>query len=448
MAIGALVGVMVGQALHGLGDIGEDAADAVLPRLFGVERGGVPTVVGHAKEANLRGLGLVHRVGDEAGVERPVLGGEPIGPPQEQVGTTAVVGHRPVPPDVSLTANLGVDPLHRGLGNIGADRVARPHNLDVGIQPSAEGFEVGAAAPSLVILRGAKNERGDIALCADKLAVDRVQELDLHLGAGTLATDVIEEDREGTHAQRVHPLELLHARLDVAVIAPLNVAPGVDGPDEVDLVLVRHAHELGDVLCLGCGVGVAPTSREAVIGVVLRPVDVGVHLPVAIEAELALARLKAPGLTVEALDRAAEGNRRPVLDRHRLRLARGKELLEGLGRIEEARAISRRDRHALRRQRQRVALLGLGGIHRPGNDKVRLGLKLEDFAQHPRGIRVQPRRRRNRRRLRLGHYRRRQGYFLRRWVNAHRLRQHIRQKQAGTQRHGRTKSLSHNKPFF
>ena len=388
VAVGALVGVVLGEDLHGAGDVGECAADAVAPGLVGVEVVGVPGVGGDAEEGDFGGFGLVHGVGDEAGVAGAVGGVVAVAAAEEEVGL-AVVAYGPVPPDVGFSADLADEPFGGVFGDVGADRVARPHHLDVGVEAFAEDVEVGAAGPGFVVLGGAEDEGGDVAFGADEVAVDVVEELDLLFGAGAFAADVVEEDGEGADAELVHHLELRDAGAHVAVVFPVDVAPGMDGPDEVDLVGVGGLDQLGDAAGLGLGVGVAPAVGEAVEGVVLGAVDVGVHLRLPIEAELALTRLKAPGEAVEAFDRAAEGHIRPVFDRHALVGLRGQELAQGLHAVEEARAVGGGERRAVLAERQGVAFLGERGVRLPGEGEGRAGLDGGDFAERRQGVGVE-----------------------------------------------------------
>ncbi len=80
-------------------------------------------------------------------------------------------------------------------------------------------------------------------------------------------------------------------------IVPLDVHPRVNGPIEVDTPQFRTLVEFLQLLGFAFGIRLAPVV--AMIGVVLRAVDVDVHLVVAVEIELAEAVLMAPGLSVE-----------------------------------------------------------------------------------------------------------------------------------------------------
>ena len=95
----------------------------------------------------------------------------------------------------------------------------------------------------------------------------------------------------------------------------------MDGPVEVDTIQPCHLVELLNAVGLVGRVGLAPLV--AVVGVVLRSVDVCVHLVATIEGNLAEAGLVAPRCAVETLYSSAEVNIWPVGNGARLKLALG-----------------------------------------------------------------------------------------------------------------------------
>ena len=217
-----------------------------------------------------------------------------------------------------------------------------------------------------------------------------------------------------------------HAGLHVAVILPMDVAPRMDGPDKVHLVGVGHPHQLGDLPRLGLGVRVAPTVAEAVEGVVLRAVDIGVHLGLAIEGELALARLKAPRQPVKPLDRPAEGHVRPILEGD-ARVAVGRQkLAQGLDAIEEARGVGRRQIGARLAEHEGVALLRQPLLQLPRKGERRLLGHLEGLGERRARVRVESLRRREGDLRRRGEIPAREGDLLRRRINPHGRRQRVR----------------------
>ena len=242
-----------------------------------------------------------------------------------------------------------------------ADGRSRPHDVHVGVELFAERLFVVAAVRSRVVRR-AHEQRRDVGLFLDELAVEEVQHLRLFFRLRAFAADVVEEHRERADAERVHRLEFFergdhvvgHA---VAVgIAPADRGARVERPDEVDVIFARGGDELGDLLRLLGGIFLAPAVRvEAGIRVVLRPVDVGVHLVFSVETDLAEAALMLPGLAVKAFDGAAErhvgkiahdaGLQRAVLLDH---------LRERLRRVEDSVVVARADFDLFRRDGERV----------------------------------------------------------------------------------------------
>ena len=89
-----------------------------------------------------------------------------------------------------------------------------------------------------------------------------------------------------------------------------NAASGVDGPDEVYVVLAGCLGEAAYDFGFVGGIVVAPLC--AMVGVVFGPVDVDVELVAPVEVELALAVGIAPGVAVETFDDTSLGACWPV----------------------------------------------------------------------------------------------------------------------------------------
>ena len=271
-------------------------------------------------------------------------------------------------------------------GDVAADGRAGPHDADVGVEPGAEGRLVGARVRAGVVGR-AHDERGDARVGADEGAVEVVEHAGLHLGLGALAADVIEEHREGTHAEVVHHPEFLAAVPEVVhhpvavLVGPADVAAGVDGPDEVDVVFARGRGQFADLGGLFGRVGFAPPVGEPVERVVLGAVDVGVELEPAVEPDLGEARGMFPRGAVEPLDGAAPIDVGPVGDVQCGQAPAGAadHLGEGLLGVERPGAIGGRDADALAGDRQGIGTglarhAGLGEDRRgriPGDDPQR-----------------------------------------------------------------------------
>ena len=107
----------------------------------------------------------------------------------------------------------------------------------------------------------------------------------------------------------VHNLQLCHEFVAVLVV-PFDVNARVYCPVEVHTVLLGYLDELGNAVCLYLGVWLAPLV--AVPGVILRAINVYIHLVATIELQLALACLVAPWCAVETLYCSAERHVGPV----------------------------------------------------------------------------------------------------------------------------------------
>ena len=121
-------------------------------------------------------------------------------------------------------------------------------------------------------------------MAVDEVVVHIVQQFGLLVCLGSLAPDVVKEDGKRTYAESVHHLEFVYKVVAVFVV-PLDVHARVDSPVEVYAVLLSHLVKLLYAVGFLGRVGLAPLV--AVIGVVLRSVDVGVHLVASIELYLA-----------------------------------------------------------------------------------------------------------------------------------------------------------------
>ena len=196
-----------------------------------------------------------------------------------------------------------------------ADGVPRPHDVDGGVQTVAQNVQVGSrlgVRPAAVVLRRAHDQGGDVLFHLDEFVVYLVEQERLHVPPLSLAEDVVKEHGKGPDAQLVHHLKFFDDVVHV-LFRPLDVLAGVDGPDKVHVVFLRHLHQFLDLGGLVRGIGVPPVGG-GVVGIVLRPVDVCVHLVLAVKAQLAQTGLMAPWSAVEAFHRSAEFDVRPVRD--------------------------------------------------------------------------------------------------------------------------------------
>ena len=316
VTVRALVGVVVHKNLHGFRRFREQAPDSFLPGLIRLEPVDVPGVVRKAEEGDLGGLRLIHGVGDETahGFLRSRFRGKAIHAAHAEVGT-AVVRDGEVPPDVGRALDSPVHPLLAFQRNVMANGVPRPHDVDGGVQTVPQNVQIGSRlgiGPAAVVLRGAHDQGGDVLLHLDKFVIDLVQQKGLHVPALAFAEDIVKKHGKGTDAQLVHHLKLFDDVVHV-FFRPLDIFARMDGPHKIHVVFLCHLHQFPDLGGLVRGIGVPPVGGR-VVGIVLRPVDVCVHLVLAVKAQLAQTGFMAPGGAVKTFHRSAEFDVRPVYD--------------------------------------------------------------------------------------------------------------------------------------
>ena len=229
---------------------------------------------------------MLHRVADESAQVLVRQGGiQPVGRSLHH-DVAGIVGHGKVPPVQGRTADAGVHPLHRLAGQVAAHHVARPEHIDGGGERIAidgqTSFRRGIG-PQPGIVRGTDDERSHPFIHLHEVLVQAVQQFGLFVGIGTFARDVVKEDGKRTDAQVVHPVELVY-QVPVIFFIPPDVLPRMDGPDEVHPVAVARLHQLADVVRLFFRVRQAPVGT-AVIRIVLRAVQVVVHLELAVKVD-------------------------------------------------------------------------------------------------------------------------------------------------------------------
>ena len=170
-----------------------------------------------------------------------------------------------------------------------------------------------------------------------KHIVDIVEECCLLLALGALSPNIIEEDSKGTYAEVVHLFEFGHQMLTVLIV-PLDIESRVDGPVKMHTTKFGTLVELLDTCSLFVGIRLAPVGT--VVGIILRTVDIHIHLMASIEVQLAQPMLMAPGTSVKTLDAAAERHVRPVRNPAHLKSPFQHHLLQGLHTIIESTGIS------------------------------------------------------------------------------------------------------------
>ena len=219
------------------------------------------------------------------------------------------------------------------------DGVSRPHHLDARMQSLTKRTQVRAVVrtPSAVVLRRTEQKRCHIAMTLDKDIVNIIEQCRLLLAFGTLSPDIVEENGKRTYAEVVHLFEFCHQMLTVLIV-PLDVESRMDGPVKMHTTKFGTLVELLDTCSLFVGIRLAPVGT--VVGIILRTVDIYIHLMASIEVQLAQPMLMAPGTSVKTLDAAAERHVRPVRNPAHLKSPFRHHLLQGLHTIIESTGIS------------------------------------------------------------------------------------------------------------
>ena len=230
------------------------------------------------------------------------------------------VRHGEVQPDVTLALDAFVDPFHRLLVNRVNYRVTCPHNFNRLVHVATKRAEVTAlfVCPTAVVFRRTHYERTNVALRLHEIRVDVVEKVCLLVSLCAFAPNVVEEYGERAHTKLIHGFELVHHGVTVS-FCPLDIHPGVNCPVEVYTVLVCCIKKHLKACCFFGGIRHAPLV--AVVGVVLRTVDVNVHLVLRVEVELRKAVFLAPGSAIETFNYATERHVGEVGDDTSLQLA-------------------------------------------------------------------------------------------------------------------------------
>ena len=190
-----------------------------------------------------------------------------------------------------------------------------------------------------------------------KHGVDIVEQFGLLLTARAFAGNIVKENGERTNAELIHLLELVHEI--VAILrCPTNIAAGMDSPVEIHPAGVGTIHQFTQLSRFLFGIGVAPVLT--VVGIVLRAVDIDVHLVATVEIELAQTVFVTPRTTVEPFDRTTECHIGPVLHGTFFELSLGHHRAQGLHAIIKTAFVTTDEHHAFGRDGQIISLGVLG----------------------------------------------------------------------------------------
>ena len=178
--------------------------------------------------------------------------------------------------------------------------------MDRRVERSAQHIQVVASRPSTVVFGRTHDQRANAFFLLDKLLLQEVEQVGLFISLGPFPGNIVEEDCEGADSQIVHHSELVQ-HIHPVFICPFDVQSRMDRPDEVHLVRCSFLRQILDLCRFLFRIRLAPV-RGTVVGIVLRPVDISIHLHLAIETELFDAVGMTPGIAVKAFDGSAEGD--------------------------------------------------------------------------------------------------------------------------------------------
>ena len=135
----------------------------------------------------------------------------------------------------------------------------------------------------------------------------------------------------------------------VILLVPFDILARMNGPDKIHAVVAASLDKLGEVAGFLLGIRQPPVGT-AVVGVVLRAVEVGVHLVLPVEIDERHPHLVRPGIAVESLDNAPVRQVGIVIDGHARHFAptgdrAAKDLPERLDAIESTALVIPHDAH-------------------------------------------------------------------------------------------------------
>ena len=191
----------------------------------------------------------------------------------------SIVRNREVPPEKRRTLNALRNPSHSALGHVATYSITSPEHVDRWVELLAihhEATTLGRISPKACVLGRTYDEWCHVALNLHEIVVEDVHKLGLVVRVCAVTLDIVEVHSKGTHAKLIHSLELTEQVLNIRLL-PLDILAWVHRPHEVHAVAVARLHQLTNLLCLSLGILLTPIWR-AVVWVVLRAVDVVVHL--------------------------------------------------------------------------------------------------------------------------------------------------------------------------
>ncbi len=199
-----------------------------------------------------------------------------------------------------------LDVMHHG--------VTRPHNGDVLLHLAAESLQPVFISPATVVACGAHDDGAYILVLFNKVISHIIANLRLAFSFTDFTACIIKGYGKVAHAQVVHKLQFVANGIQIVltpIFAPVDGISGVNGPNELNVILFSDLAELGNLLSHVGRVRLTATPAM-MVGVILRSPDVSIHLIAPIKTHLRLARLMTPRNAIITFYRAAIGNIGPV----------------------------------------------------------------------------------------------------------------------------------------
>ena len=130
------------------------------------------------------------------------------------------------------------------------------------------------------------------------MVIQIIQQLSLLFSLGSFAGNVIEEHRKGTYPQLIHTFKLLQQQVTVFFI-PFDVLSRMNSPVKDYTIFISLVHQFLQLGSLLCRIRLAPV-RSAVIRIILRTIQIDIHLVASVEFQLTETGFMTPGSTIKA----------------------------------------------------------------------------------------------------------------------------------------------------
>ena len=213
-----------------------------------------------------------------------------------------------VPPEESRTLDATVDPIERTLCHIATNNITCPEHTYrwvEGLTIDAQWSVLICLCPQLRIVCRTNNQRSNVALRLYKLLCQTIQQLNLSVRVGSLAWNIIKEDSKWLHTSLIHEVKFVHKVL-IVFLVPLDILTWMNSPNEVYTVLLAGCNKFSDILHLILWIRQTPV-RRTVIRVVLRSIDISIHLVLTVEVNQWKAYCVWPWCTIETLHNTTIG---------------------------------------------------------------------------------------------------------------------------------------------